>query len=200
MSLLVIDLSQDFSEDAPKCLSCRQPGILKITGSSNVNGNAGRPYYRCQTCNKFIVFADEAGNSSSNPECDCDVPSRKSVAGQNSTQPGREFFTCRTRNCDFFEWAEEHLPEDYYMRLYGEMEEDMEQEEEEEEDEVPEEPIDVSDDEEPLEEPIDDIGFHGFNGEVPLESIDEWDEEESDDEWDEEESDDEWDEEESDDE
>ncbi|KAI0895788.1 hypothetical protein F4806DRAFT_69859 [Annulohypoxylon nitens] len=104
------NISQDFADAPPECRSCRIAGIMKITCKSNVNGNAGRPYYSCPKCEKFIVFADELGNCTGNPQCDCRLSSKRSVAGLDSSQPGRGFFSCRVGKCGFFKWDEEEEP------------------------------------------------------------------------------------------
>lgn len=87
------------------CSLCNRPGRRRITNPWNRNGNAGRPYYHCTACAKFITFADERGNNASNPVCDCGTPSRSQLNGRDSRPARGVHFVCRTGRCDFFERA-----------------------------------------------------------------------------------------------
>ena len=74
--------------------------MYRLTRSSNRNGNAGRPYYKCDPCNKFLVFADDRGNDPANPECDCGISSKKQISSRDK---GRKIhFVCRMGGCDFY--------------------------------------------------------------------------------------------------
>lgn len=88
----------------PSCIDCARTGPSHIiTRLSNNNGNAGRPYYKCACCGKFITFADRRGVHSGNPVCACDAPSRLQRAGRSSRQPGLLHFVCSRGMCDFWE-------------------------------------------------------------------------------------------------
>ncbi|OJD10148.1 hypothetical protein ACJ73_09917 [Blastomyces percursus] len=71
----------------PNCRSCHHPSSREVTRASNRKGNAGRPYYKCHRCNKFLCFADDRGNDPSNPPCYCGVLSRRQVAGYDKHVP-----------------------------------------------------------------------------------------------------------------
>ncbi len=85
----------------PSCRSCAKPGTRLITRSSNRNGNAGRPYYKCFPCDKFLCFDDSRGEDEKNPLCRCGRSSRRQLS---SREKGREiFYVCSTGSCQFFE-------------------------------------------------------------------------------------------------
>ncbi|KAI0388265.1 hypothetical protein F5Y17DRAFT_245594 [Xylariaceae sp. FL0594] len=86
----------------PQCSRCGRVSERRITRSSNRNGNAGRPYYKCLHCNKFIVFDDYRGNDSTNPECHCGCSSKLQVSGRSKPVAGRLHYVCRLGRCDFF--------------------------------------------------------------------------------------------------
>lgn len=74
-----------------------------ITRSSNRNGNAGRPYYKCfGRCNKFVCFDDMKGVYACNPPCHCGKPSRMQVAGIDRNPPGGIHYVCIRGNCRFY--------------------------------------------------------------------------------------------------
>ncbi|KAL7911194.1 hypothetical protein GGI35DRAFT_446788 [Trichoderma velutinum] len=84
----------------PTCGKCKIAGMRHITRSSNRNGNAGRPYYRCASCHNFLRFDDNRGNDPGNPVCHCGVPSRTQVACR---EKGRKVhYVCRQGECDFY--------------------------------------------------------------------------------------------------
>lgn len=85
------------------CSNCHKPGHRRITSFSNPNGNAGRPYYYCSPCRKFISFDDERGKRDENPLCECGKPSRSQLNGKNSRPPGGVHFVCSEGQCDFFD-------------------------------------------------------------------------------------------------
>ncbi|KAK4233357.1 hypothetical protein C8A03DRAFT_19562 [Achaetomium macrosporum] len=80
----------------------RKPSKSFTTRHSNRNGNAGRPYYKCQPCNKFLCFADSRGNNPGNPPCDCGVSSKTQVAGKEKKVPRGVHYVCRLGKCDFY--------------------------------------------------------------------------------------------------
>ena len=47
-----------FPEHGPLCLACRRPSTFGRVSSSNTNGNARRPFYRCTHCDKWVTWAD----------------------------------------------------------------------------------------------------------------------------------------------
>ncbi|RYO91779.1 hypothetical protein DL762_001998 [Monosporascus cannonballus] len=76
---------------------------LEITRSSNRNGNVGRPYFKCHSCDKFIAFDDPRGADPANPECHCGVASRRQVTGRYKTVPRNLHYVCRLGTCDFYD-------------------------------------------------------------------------------------------------
>ncbi|KAJ5544763.1 hypothetical protein N7535_006851 [Penicillium sp. DV-2018c] len=66
---------------SPHCLSCNGGSIRRIARADNPNGNAGRPYYKCVGCGRFICFDDARGLSPSNPLCDCGRLRRAKIIG-----------------------------------------------------------------------------------------------------------------------
>ncbi|KAI0412234.1 hypothetical protein F5X98DRAFT_379980 [Xylaria grammica] len=85
----------------PRCHRCGRTSERLVTRSSNRNGNAGRPYYKCLHCNKFLVFGDYRGNDSTNPKCYCGCSSKLQVTGRSNSVPGRLHYVCRLGLCDF---------------------------------------------------------------------------------------------------
>ena len=69
---------------------------------SNRKGNAGRPYYKCQHCSKFLCFVDDRGNDPNNPPCHCGASSKTQVAGREKKVPGGIHYVCRLGGCDFY--------------------------------------------------------------------------------------------------
>ncbi|KAK7219776.1 hypothetical protein V2G26_007779 [Clonostachys chloroleuca] len=87
-------------EEPPICFRCRGPSKKHITRTSNRNGNAGRPYYKCICCGQFLAFADDRGNDPSNPLCHCGSSSKMQVACR---EKGRKVhYVCRLGKCDFY--------------------------------------------------------------------------------------------------
>ncbi|RAL16625.1 uncharacterized protein BO97DRAFT_309144, partial [Aspergillus homomorphus CBS 101889] len=95
----------------PLCRDCDAPTTLYTVSETNENGNAGRPYYRCDQCGSFTCFADMRGVHPENPACDCDgnFSCRLQVAGRNdrSLRPGALFYTCAVGQCRFFQRVED---------------------------------------------------------------------------------------------
>jgi hypothetical protein len=89
-------------QDIPNCHSCGEACTRHITRSSNRNGNAGRPYYKCIPCDKFSCFVDSRGEDENNPLCDCGKSSRRQLS---SREKGRRiFYVCKTGSCQFFQF------------------------------------------------------------------------------------------------
>jgi hypothetical protein len=91
-----------FPQHTPRCCLCDGPGSRYITRRSNRNGNIGRPYYKCLPCKKFLGFADDRGNDTRNPPCDCGESSKRQLAGKNKTRRGVHY-ACRLLSCDFYQ-------------------------------------------------------------------------------------------------
>jgi hypothetical protein len=86
--------------DSPNCKKCHRPTVYKVTKMNNPNGNAERPYFRCDDCSKFHSFADSQGIYPQNPHCRCGQPSRFEQA---SIEKGKfPFYVCATGVCDFY--------------------------------------------------------------------------------------------------
>lgn len=87
----------------PDCFRCHNPATSHITKSSNRKGNAGRLYYKCVPCNKFLSFADDRGDDPRNPQCECGYASKRQVSGP---EKGRKIhFVCKTGSCEFYSLA-----------------------------------------------------------------------------------------------
>ena len=90
----------------PPCFLCKGPSKRCITRESNRNGNAGRPYYKCFPCNKFLVFDDSRGNEPGNPECPCGYSSKRQVSGTGKRVARAVHFVCRMGTCDYYQAKE----------------------------------------------------------------------------------------------
>ncbi|KJR89825.1 uncharacterized protein SPSK_06757 [Sporothrix schenckii 1099-18] len=88
----------------PICFLCHEPSERFVTRQSNRKRNAGRPYYKCRPCNKFLCFVDERGVNPNHPWCHCRRPSRLQVSGPEKSIPRSLHFVCRTGTCDYFSW------------------------------------------------------------------------------------------------
>lgn len=86
----------------PRCCGCSKLGSLEITRASNRKKNAGRPYYKCHGCRKFLCFADERGNDATNPDCNCGVSSKRQMSGPDTRVPRGLHYVCRLGECDFY--------------------------------------------------------------------------------------------------
>ncbi|KAK0646963.1 hypothetical protein B0T16DRAFT_171222 [Cercophora newfieldiana] len=87
------------------CYKCFSTSIQEhITSRSNRNGNAGRPFLKCQSCTKFLGFTDERGNCPDNPPCDCGEPSKTQLVGLGLGKrvPRGVFFVCRRAECNYY--------------------------------------------------------------------------------------------------
>ncbi|KAI0970446.1 hypothetical protein F4678DRAFT_462673 [Xylaria arbuscula] len=86
----------------PLCFLYSKANERIVTQSSNRNGNAGRPYYKCTPCNNFLVFADERGNDPTNPECHCGFSSKRQITGRSDRVAGLVHYVCRLGECDYY--------------------------------------------------------------------------------------------------
>ena len=89
----------------PACHSCGNPSQLYSVNASNPNGNAGRQYYACGTCQfgrGWVSWADARGLHDTNPPCHCQRPSRKDMTGVYSARPNVQFWTCATGHCTYY--------------------------------------------------------------------------------------------------
>ncbi|KAI4594028.1 hypothetical protein KJ359_008818 [Pestalotiopsis sp. 9143b] len=90
------------NEQTRTCRRCNRPVQRRITKQSNRNGNAGRPYYRCVPCNKFIAFDDDRGRHEDNPLCECGLPSRTQLNGLYASPPRGVHYVCGTGKCNYY--------------------------------------------------------------------------------------------------
>ncbi|KAK1757085.1 hypothetical protein QBC47DRAFT_378384 [Echria macrotheca] len=89
--------------DPSSCYRCGSTSITRhIVGPGNRKGNAGRPYYRCDICRKFLGFVDSKGNDPSHPSCECGAPSKMQVAGSERKVSRGVHFVCSSAKCDFY--------------------------------------------------------------------------------------------------
>ncbi|KAK2793804.1 hypothetical protein FQN51_001022 [Onygenales sp. PD_10] len=113
-------------DGVPQCCLCGELSTQYRTRSSNRNGNAGRYYYKCTPCGKFLGFNDRRGNLPENPECECGVPSKQQRAGADSKVPGGLHYVCRKARCDFYLPAvngrgEQVVIEEVFCALFAKM-------------------------------------------------------------------------------
>ena len=91
----------------PRCRVCDLATLhRRITQPSNPNGNAGRPYYICISCERkdgkgWVTWDDERGVRNSNPSCYCGNLSRQDQVGIGRGRRGLGFWTCATGSCDY---------------------------------------------------------------------------------------------------
>ncbi|KAK7193332.1 uncharacterized protein CC84DRAFT_1079568 [Paraphaeosphaeria sporulosa] len=85
-----------------RCRRCDSRVTLMFTRSNNRIGNAGRPYYKCLTCTKFLCFADSRGLDPSNPLCSCGIPSRRQISGPARCVPRGLHYVCSQGGCSFY--------------------------------------------------------------------------------------------------
>lgn len=85
-----------------RCWVCDSRSKLLFTRSSNRNGNAGRPYYKCTACAKFLCFADDRGLDLDNPQCHCGAPSRRQVSGPTKRVSRGLHYVCSRGGCSFY--------------------------------------------------------------------------------------------------
>jgi len=102
MSLHLSSVLAAAPDVAPDCHRCRKPSTMWYTRYSNRKGNAGRPYYKCLPCGKFLVFADERGNDPTNALCFCGETSKRQVSGPDKRKPRQIHYVCRVGGCDFY--------------------------------------------------------------------------------------------------
>lgn len=84
------------------CIICGGPVTRYIVSPSNPNGNAHRPFVRCDPCNEFMCFTDDRGIDPSNRACDCGEPSRMQVTGVDNAVPRAIHFVCVKRRCNYY--------------------------------------------------------------------------------------------------
>ena len=87
----------------PRCPRCRKFGIQETTRPSNRKGNAGRRYYKCRPCKKFLCFIDDRGNDPSNPPCHCGVSSKTEMVGTDKRVLRGLHYVCRLGCCEFYQ-------------------------------------------------------------------------------------------------
>ena len=98
-------LPSPFPPRGPLCLGCGDAAALALVSQANINGNAGRPFYRCAPCRRFVTWADLRGVAPTNPACRCGAPSRENVTGVRARcGPGVRYRCCAEGRCDFREW------------------------------------------------------------------------------------------------
>ncbi|KAI3332427.1 hypothetical protein HD806DRAFT_480513 [Xylariaceae sp. AK1471] len=100
-----------YEAGTPIPMCCHRPCSRFVTRSSNRNGNAGRPYFACTHCKKFLSFDDERGIDPRNPLCRCRAPSRRQLTGQKGSRPRTFHYVCSTGDCGYFSWCEDGADE-----------------------------------------------------------------------------------------
>lgn len=86
------------------CPYCQQhsKAVDRYVHNPSRNGNLGRPYYSCGSCNHFRAFTDDRGLSPHNPHCECARASRLQVAGPDRVPAWGLHFVCAKGLCDFY--------------------------------------------------------------------------------------------------
>lgn len=87
----------------PTCCRCNGQSLEDNASPSNPNGNQSRPYFKCASCGKFLVFNDDRGNLPNNPECHCCLSSKRQVAGRKKNRAIH--YVCRVGRCNFYSAA-----------------------------------------------------------------------------------------------
>lgn len=105
----------------PPCPSanCSKSTKKLFVEPENPNGNAGRPYYSCPDCNRFVCFGDMRGIHLSNPECWCGgfQLSRLQVSGEKRKVPRALYYTCALGQCNFFDYCRHEWGEIFRLRM-----------------------------------------------------------------------------------
>ncbi|CAL5874459.1 uncharacterized protein PFLUO_LOCUS8755 [Penicillium psychrofluorescens] len=87
-----------------QCFHCESEHLIEKVANEDIpNGNARRPYLRCEACGNFQCWLDARGCSVPNPLCLCGWPSRRQVAGDGARKPGSLHFVCEHGRCWFYE-------------------------------------------------------------------------------------------------
>src|SRR5205823_3221353 len=76
---------------------------FNITKSSNCKGNAGRGYFKCESCDKFHCFQDTRGNDPRNPSCYCGASSKTQVSRPEKRVARGVHYVCRLGRCDYYD-------------------------------------------------------------------------------------------------
>lgn len=96
------DLLIPASTDTPRCKYCQKPTTRKDTKCWNQNGNAGRPYFFCEPCQKIKSWADKQGIYAESPLCFCDSPKSSRLDYSSREKGNKPFLSCATGQCNFF--------------------------------------------------------------------------------------------------
>lgn len=89
--------------EPPRCPKCYADGMRLKVGEHNPSGNAGRPYYKCYPCDRFICFADQRGISPANPLCQCGEYTRRQISGASKGVHHGIHYVCARGWCRFYE-------------------------------------------------------------------------------------------------
>lgn len=92
----------------PRCPRCYEDGMRLKVKEDNANGNAGRPYYKCYPCDRFICFADQRGISPANPLCQCGEYTRRQISGTSKEVQHGIHYVCARGWCWFYEKEVDH--------------------------------------------------------------------------------------------
>lgn len=96
------DLLNPTCTETPRCKHCQKPTTKLIVEPWNQKGNAGRPYFYCENCQKPHSWADKQGIYPDNPLCFCArrKPSRLDYSSQE--KGNKPYLCCATGDCRFF--------------------------------------------------------------------------------------------------
>ncbi|KAL3457664.1 hypothetical protein BJX64DRAFT_292900 [Aspergillus heterothallicus] len=81
---------------APTCRNCNTILSFKRVRKYD-KGRIDRPYYRCDKCGEFRMWADAHGVSRDNPDCKCGNYTRL-----QRSNAGIMFFSCASGSCNFY--------------------------------------------------------------------------------------------------
>lgn len=102
VSILLQLTTMTITTYTPIC-SCGCPGTRRDASPDNPNGNANRPYYRCEPCGRFLTFCDGRGLGPANPECWCGQASRRQVTRHDHAVSRAIHFVCQSGRCSYYE-------------------------------------------------------------------------------------------------
>ena len=96
----------------PVCLNCEKHTQKRTVMEANRCGNGGRTYYWCDTCHRFLTFADDRGVLEDGQTCYCNGEgkggkrlARLQVSGhrRGRANKGKLHWVCATKECKYYE-------------------------------------------------------------------------------------------------
>ncbi|KAF5536070.1 hypothetical protein FMEXI_10507 [Fusarium mexicanum] len=98
----------------PVCFVCNSLSRRLVTRSSNRNGNAGRPYHKCTSCQKFLSFADFRRYLLHGLQLEVTQPDAKAMRAACRARGRHDFFLHLLTAETFF--SNHHIQQSYTLR------------------------------------------------------------------------------------